>query len=158
MDKIANSVFLKHQHRLKMEKYSFDKDIHVFCMQAPVFPTDIEETHHRLQALVPYTPGRRYFGISCPDRTGAISYKAAVEEMIPGEAEKYRLESFVILKGDYICISLINYFKDVTAIGKAFEQLLTHPGIDLAGYCLEWFFNEKDVRCMVRLKGVSNLK
>jgi hypothetical protein len=30
--------------------------------------------------------------------------------------------------------------------------LLTQPNIDPNGYCLEWYLNGKDVRCMVRLK------
>jgi hypothetical protein len=135
-----------------MEKFHFDKDIRVFCMTARTFPDDIEETHHRLQAIVPNTSGRRYFGISRPGPDGVIVYKAAVEEMCEGEAEKYKCESFTILKGTYNYITIINYFKDIPSVGKAFAELLTDPEIDPNGYCLEWFFNEKDIRCMVRLK------
>ena len=44
-----------------------------------------------------------------------------------------------------------DYVKDITQIQKAFDQLLEHPAIDPEGYCVEWYFNDKDVTCMVRL-------
>lgn len=41
--------------------------------------------------------------------------------------------------------------KDLPAIGKAFEQLTALPGIDPAGYCVEWYESQKNVKCMVRM-------
>lgn len=41
--------------------------------------------------------------------------------------------------------------EDIQRIGNAFEKLLSQPGLDPEGYCVEWYFNDKDIRCMVRL-------
>jgi len=41
--------------------------------------------------------------------------------------------------------------KDLQSIGKAFHELISQPEIDPNGYCLEWYLNQSDVRCMVRL-------
>jgi hypothetical protein len=81
-----------------------------------------------------------------------IIYKAAVEEYSEGEAEKLHLERFILKKGNYISIDIINYMEDIPAIGKAFQELLKDPRIDPNGICAEWYLNEKDVKCMIRLK------
>ena len=44
-----------------------------------------------------------------------------------------------------------NYIIDITAIAKAFQLLIAYPGIDPEGYCIEWYLNENDVRCMIRI-------
>jgi hypothetical protein len=41
--------------------------------------------------------------------------------------------------------------KDIPAIGNTFQELLETPGIDPNGYCVEWYINDKDVICMIRL-------
>ena len=80
-------------------------------------------------------------------------YRAAAEEMHAGEAELSNCETLLILKGQYITIDIADYANDIQAIGEAFRVLLAHPGIDHEdGYCVEWYRNDKDVRCMVRLK------
>jgi hypothetical protein len=42
--------------------------------------------------------------------------------------------------------------KDVFSMGKAFDELISHPAIDPQGCCVEWYLTQNDVRCMVRLK------
>jgi hypothetical protein len=42
--------------------------------------------------------------------------------------------------------------KDIQSIERAFKRLLSYPGIDPQAYCVEWYLDGKDVRCMVRLK------
>jgi hypothetical protein len=134
-----------------MEKFTLDNPIKVLCVTASSFPDGIMAAHNKLHALVPNAGNRRYFGISRPEK-GQIIYKAAAEERNPGEGEQLNCESFVIAGGEYVSVTIIDFMKDVQAIGKAFQQLTSQPDIDPDGYCVEWYVNEKDVKCMVKLK------
>lgn len=132
-----------------MEIKNIDTDIKVFCVTATSFPEGILEAHQKLHAMFPFSLDRRYFGISRPEKT-VIVYKAAVEEL-ENETGSYDCESFVIEKGNYICVTILNYSTDIQSIGKAFEKLTSYPNIDPMGYCIEWYYNDKDVKCMIRL-------
>ncbi len=133
-----------------METITLNHDLKVFYTTAASFPDGIMDAYNKLHTLIPPSSGRIYYGLSRPEN-GIIVYKAAVEESYPGEAEKFNLDTMVIKKGNYISITLNDWVKDTTEIGRIFTTLLHHPGIDPEGYCVEWYFNEKDVKCMVRL-------
>ncbi len=49
-------------------------------------------------------------------------------------------------------ITINDYAKDIMSIDRAFKELLALPDLDPQGYCVEWYYNEKDVKCMIRLK------
>jgi predicted transcriptional regulator YdeE len=127
-----------------------DKDIEVFCITADSFPDGILDVHQRLHAMIPFTIDRRYFGISRPEK-GVIVYKAAAEKLEKDEAEKLNCESFTIEKGKYICLTILNYVEDLQSISKAFDRLISRSDIDPNGYCVEWYYTDKDVKCMIRL-------
>ena len=134
-----------------MDTCTLEKDIKVFCMTAKSFPDHVMEVHQKMHSMVPYTTNRRYFGISYPEN-GTITYKSAAEEINPGEAEKYNCEPFTIKAGKYTCAIIKDFRKDISSIGKTFQELLSNPDIDPQGYCLEWYLGQNDVQCMVRLK------
>jgi predicted transcriptional regulator YdeE len=133
-----------------METLIMDKDICVFYITATSFPEGIMGAHEKLHALVPFTANRKYFGISRPENGGKIVYKAAAEELQAGEAKKINLKTMVIPQGTYKCISIKNYVNDPLSIKMAFEKILQQPDLDPNGYCVEWYLNEKDVKCMIR--------
>ncbi|WP_018341505.1 hypothetical protein [Cytophaga aurantiaca] len=134
-----------------MENYFLEKDIVVFYLVANAFPDGVLAAHQKLHKLIPYSDKRKYFGISNPDNTGTIIYRAAAEELTDGEAIKLKLETLVLKKGTYTSIVIENYQKEISDIGKAFDTLLLNKNIDPHGYCVEWYLNDTDVRCMVRL-------
>jgi hypothetical protein len=134
-----------------METFRIENEIKVLCITAESFPDGIEAAFSTLNKKVPISDKRTQFGISRPDK-GVITYKAAAEEIIDGEAESLGLERFVVRKGEYICELIPDFMDNIPSIGKTFQKLLKHPEIDPEGYCLEWYLNEKDVRCMVKLK------
>lgn len=134
-----------------MEQFYLEQDIHVCCITATSFPEGIMDAHEQLHALIPFSKERRYFGISRPDHQGTIIYKAAAEVLQPDEKEPAGCEPFVIPGGRYISSTIINYPGHLEAISKTFRELLSVPGIDPNGYCVEWYLGEKDMRCMVRL-------
>lgn len=88
---------------------------------------------------------------------GKIIYKAAAEELIAGELAEHDLEKLTIPAGDYHCIFISDFMKNIAAIGEAFDQLIQLPDIDPEGYCVEWYVSDKDVRCMVRFRRTLDL-
>jgi len=137
--------------KFSMEQFTLDKDINVFYIMAKSFPDGIKEAHETLHSLVPFAVGRRFFGISRPEK-GVITYKAAAEEMYDGEAEKLNLQTFIIKSGEYTFEKIFDFHKNLNSFDETFKKLLTHPDIDAKGYCVEWYLNDKDVICMVRLE------
>jgi hypothetical protein len=135
-----------------MEKIRIEKDINVFYVTAKSFPEGIQEAHQKLHSLIPFSNDRKYFGISRPEQGSGIIYRAAAEELEQGEAERLKLETLVLKKGDYMSITIKDYAKDIMSIDRAFKELLALPDLDPKGYCVEWYYHGKDVRCMIRLK------
>ncbi|GAL85805.1 putative transcription activator [Sporocytophaga myxococcoides] len=135
-----------------MEKIRMEKEIKVFYVTAKSFPEGIQEAHQKLHSLIPFSNDRKYFGISRPEQGSGIIYRAAAEELEQGEAERFRLETLVLKKGDYMSITIKDYAKDIMSIDRAFKELLALPDLDPQGYCVEWYDQGKDVKCMIRLK------
>ena len=134
-----------------METVNLDDDIRVLYFSATSFPDGIKEAHEKLHSIIPFTNDRKYFGISRPEN-GDVKYKAAAEELNEGEAKSFNLETLILKKGRYISLTVHDFMKDISAIDKAFKKLLSHPGLDPQGYCVEWYLNNKDVKCMIRLE------
>ena len=128
----------------------FNQDIKVRYVTATSFPGGVMEAHKKLHQLVPSCPDKKYFGLSRPEN-GAIIYRAAAED--PGFVETAGLEDDIIVlkKGRYVSITINDFMKDIPGIEKAFKELLSHPGLDPNGYCVEWYINDTDVKCMIRL-------
>ncbi len=138
-----------------METVSIDKDITVFYITAASFPDGVLDAHRTLHSKIPFTTARRYFGLSRPEpeKNGEIVYRAAAEEIHPGEGAAHGCQTMVIRKGRYHSISLKNYAEDITSISRAFDEILALPDIDPNGYCVEWYTNDKDMQCIVRIAG-----
>ena len=134
-----------------METIILKNEIKVFYVTADSFPDGIMASWEKLHSLIPSPSERKFFGISRPEN-GAIKYMAAAEELSADEAEKLGCKPFVITEGRYISITIKDYIKDLPNIGKTFEILLSNPDIDPDGYCIEWYIENKDVICMVKLK------
>ena len=135
-----------------MEQVNFVNDIKVFCVTADSFPDGVIACWQKLHSFFAAPKERTYYGISFGEKNGNIIYKAATKEEYDGEAEKYGCEIFIIKKGTYIGETIKDFMKDIPAIGRTFNNLLAHPGINKNGYCLEIYLNEKDVQCLVKLK------
>jgi predicted transcriptional regulator YdeE len=135
-----------------METYQLEQDVHVFCKAATSFPDGILEAHQSLHRLVSFSPQRKYYGISWMDKNGEFVYKAAAEELTPGELSKHNLDPFTIHKGEYVYLDIKNFRDNIPAIGQAFDELKSDKRIDPQGVAVEWYLNDTDVRCMIRLK------
>lgn len=135
-----------------MENVQISNDITVYCITATSYPEGVLEAHQQLHALVPFSPQRHYFGISCPNQKGIIIYKSAATELVVGDLSTHGLSPFIIPKGYYACITIQDFRKNIADIGTAFQNILHSQQIDPQGFCLEWYQGQNDVRCMVRLR------
>jgi len=133
-----------------METITINHDIRVLYVTATSFPDGIMDAYKKLHALFPVPEIRKYYGISRPE-SGVIVYKSAAEELYPGEAQKLNCNALILKSGKYIVSTIKDYMKDIQEIGRTFQELLAHPGLDPEGYCVEWYFNNKDVQCMIRI-------
>ena len=136
---------------MNIETIIIDKDIKVFYIAAASFPDGVMAAFDKLYKIAPPSEHRIYYGISRPENGGGIQYKAAAEEMYEGEAAQNGCDKLVLRKGKYLCTTIKDFMKDLPAVGQAFQTLIAQPGIDPTGYCIEEYFNDTDVRCMVRL-------
>jgi hypothetical protein len=135
-----------------METITLEHDIEVFYVQADSFPMGIQAAFEKLTALLGDMTGRHLYGISRPEGGHGIVYRAAVAAKTPGEGATYGLDSFIVRKGTYISEILEHYKQHLLDVSPTFDRLLHRPDIDPQGYCLEDYFNDTDIRCMVPLK------
>lgn len=136
-----------------MELFNLTNNIDVVFLFAKKFPEDVPAAYEKLKSLLPANADRRYFGISFPDHTGQIQYKAAAEILDTDTNFNAALQKFTIEKGNFAAQYIVNHFKDSNCIGDCFQKLIKHPKIDPKGYCLEYYknYDDLDVHCMVRL-------
>ena len=135
-----------------MEPFSFDKDVEVLAVEAESFPNDIQKAHESLHAMLPAITDRRTFGISWGSPTGEIRYLAAADIMDSSERTLPGTKTFTIKKGPYHSVLIHDFMNNISAIGQSFNQLLKTEKLDPQGYCLEWYLDDKDVRCMVLVR------
>lgn len=132
-----------------MENYSVLENLQIYTIRAKSFPEDIGEVHHRLHKLLPPNLHRNYFGISRPEN-GKIIYKAGAEVFDNENIDLEILEPFTIQSGTYISILIKDFRNNLSQIDTAFKNLTSQKNIDPNGYCIESYFNSKDVRCMIK--------
>lgn len=132
-----------------MSTYKLDNDIYTICVRAHSFPEGIMDAFERLKILVPDTADRTLYGISRPEN-GNIIYRAAASAG-KGEAEEAGAEKFTIRAGNYITETPVDWEIHKERIGDTFQHLLTYPGIDPNGACIEWYKPNGELVCMVRL-------
>ena len=133
-----------------MKIHTIEKDIKVVCLTAETFPEGIMAVHEKLHSMLPYSPGREYYGISWSNAKSGIIYKAA-SNILKEEETELGLELFTLKKGKYICETIKDYQQNIPAIKATFAKLLADPRIAPDGFCLEAKMIEKDLWCMVKL-------
>jgi len=135
-----------------MDSFTFQHDIKTFCVNAVSFPDGVEAAFRELESILPPHDNRHFYGISWRTNDGNIVYKAAGEVLDSDEDFMYPdLETFTIKNGPYNSFYIPDFRNHLEDIPKAFELLLQQHEVDPQGYCLEWYINDKDVKCMVPL-------
>jgi hypothetical protein len=132
-----------------MEPYTITNDITVFGIEVPQFPSGIDEVFDKLVKKLPGGFNRSFYGV-CEMKNGVYVYKAAAEEIIAGEAEKYNCERFTIEKGKYLTVPLKDWRKKTDKIKDIFQQLMTDGRVNKSKPSVEWYKNEAEMLCMVK--------
>jgi predicted transcriptional regulator YdeE len=139
-----------------MEPYYITHDIRLCCFSASSFPDGVMEAFKKLHTKVPNQNGRRLFGISWPDGKGSMVYKAAIEEISPGETEELGAETYTLKKGEYLSLTVHNFMDDISSIGKAFRVLVDAPGVHPNTIGVEEYLCGTEVRCMVPMMAITS--
>ncbi|MGQ2983225.1 hypothetical protein [Flavobacterium sp.] len=134
-----------------METIHLDNDITIMYIQAVSFPEGLPKAYEKLHALLPFGEERKFISLSCMDANQSIIYRAGAEALHENEATEFGLPTLELKKGRYLSITIRNFMEDTLMIGQAFQTLMQDPRIDPEGYCVEWYFNDPDVHCMIRL-------
>lgn len=140
-----------------METIYIKEDKRIVCITARSFPSGISDAFYTLENLHPSICERPFYGIVFEQRPGKTIYKAGVEEQYKGEGDSFGCETFVISKGQYLGETIHNYMLRTDHIPNAFQKLLADPRLDSEFPCLEWYKNDKEVICLVKMKQDNRL-
>lgn len=134
-----------------MENYQLKKDINVFGFEVKTFPNGIGEAFDALVKMIPEGFGRDYYGITFRDSENKLVYLATALETEQGEAEKYKCDRYTIKKGDYVTETVWDWRKKTDLIKYVFERLFHSVQGTPTGPCVEWYKDDNEMLCMVRL-------
>lgn len=112
-----------------MYQFNFNENKRLMYVSAKSFPEDIFQAHQLLHSIVIEKENRDYYGISFPDKTGKIQYRAAVTENFKGESAILGLNNYLLKKGKYNYITIPQSKDEISEIEKAFKILLFNPKI-----------------------------
>ncbi len=144
-------VILTIKQSLQMNSYHIAEDIKLFTVTATKFPEGVQAAFEQLHSLTSIYDAIAYYGISYANANGGIIYKAAVALKdsttdIPG------IETYFLQAGEYRGMEILNFREHIADIGKTFQELIQHPDINKNGCCIEVYYNDTDVRCMVKIE------
>ena len=134
-----------------MENYKLKNDINVFGFEVKTFPNGISDAFDSLVKKIPEGFGRDYYGITFRNPENKMVYVATAVEKEQGEAEKYQCDRYTIKKGDYITETLWDWRKKTDLIKYVFERLFHVAQGNPTGPCVEWYKDDNEMVCMVRL-------
>ena len=134
-----------------METYVFKNDVTAFGFQVKAFPAGIGEAFDALIAMVPEGLNRSYYGLSYMTEGGNVVYIAAVEEKTRGEAEKNNCERYTIEKGTYATVTVTDWRQKTDTIKDVFHEMMQEKNIDHSKPCVEWYKNDDEMLCMLKL-------
>lgn len=133
-----------------MEIIKIKENISAFGFRVNTFPDGIKDAFDNLMNLVPDGIDRTYYGISYMSGDEVV-YHAAVQELNPGEAEKYNCERYTIQRGEYTADRVHQWMKKVHTIKDIFGAML-HDDCPVEDRpAIEWYLNDDEMICMIRI-------
>jgi hypothetical protein len=133
-----------------METIKIKENISAFGFRVHTFPNGIKDAFDTLMNLVPDGIDRTYYGISYMNGDEVV-YHAAVQELNPGEAERYNCERYTIQKGEYKADRVHQWMKKVHTIKDIFEDMLKDDCPLEDRPAIEWYLNDDEMICMIRV-------
>lgn len=133
-----------------MERYNLPDDLRVFGVRVRTFPDGISEAFDGLAKMIPDGIERAYYGISICTKDG-ILYSAAALETYIGEGDKYNCETYLIPGGEYLTVTIRDWYKNLGSIKDVFDSMLRDERVDRAAPCIEWYKTMEEMLCMVKM-------
>jgi hypothetical protein len=134
-----------------METFEITEDIHIACLEVSTFPQGIKPAFDQLGKTLPPNDNRHWYSISyCVG--DKLVYKAAANEIEPGEATKFGYEPFTIPKGTYLCVTLTDWMGKEQTIGPTFDKMLKDPRADKNFPAVEIYTSDKEMKCLIKVK------
>ncbi|MEP6735707.1 MAG: hypothetical protein ABJA70_09325 [Chryseolinea sp.] len=137
-----------------MEKVKIKQNINTWGWTVTTFPNGISDSFDKLLAMVPDGIERTFYGISYMEG-GKIVYNATIEERYAGEAETYNCKRYTIDKGDYVAATVKDWRHQLHTIKDVFTEMVRQAP-DLNQPAIEWYKNNDEMVCMVRVTNDEN--
>ena len=131
-----------------MKEYTILKNIAVIGTRVKSFPNGIEAAFMDLMKKLPGGDKRIYYGIGECTATGIV-YIAAAEQKKEGEGRQYDLESYVIEKGNYLAVEILDWKPKTSSIKNVFEEMYKDERADRSKPSIEIYFDDKRMLCLV---------
>jgi hypothetical protein len=133
-----------------MKEIQLPEDIKLLLVKAKSFPDAVVQAYQELERAIVQPAGRSFYGISRGSEDGGVLYWAGVRPL--GDEERtLGLEQFTVRRGTYVAETLSNWRGKEHILGETFRKLYSDPRVDPMGSCVEWYRDNGDVTCMVRI-------
>jgi hypothetical protein len=131
-----------------METIRLNEPVNVIGFPVKTFPMGISEAFDKLTEMLGFN--RPYYGLSKMSSAGVMYIAAALKKSV-NEKSTFKLEEYTIPKGEYAVRIIKDWKRNLSAIPHVFGDLLKTEGIDDAVPCVEWYKNDDEMLCMVKL-------
>jgi predicted transcriptional regulator YdeE len=131
-----------------MDTIKLNGPVNVIGFRVKTFPMGISEAFDRLTDMLGFD--RPYYGLSQMSTDGVL-YIAAGLKKSANEKSTLKLEEYTIPKGEYAVRVIKDWRRNLSAIPHVFGDLLKTEGIDDSVPCVEWYKNDEEMLCMVKL-------
>ncbi len=134
-----------------MNNYHLNENITLYTITASSFPEGVVAAFEELYQHASPEDVSAYYGVSYANKSGEITYKAAMA-LKESVTNIPKLAIFILCAGEYRGEELLNFRAKIGTIGNTFQELIHQSDLDEHGCCVEMYYNDTDVRCMVRIK------
>ncbi|WP_416866405.1 MAG: hypothetical protein ACMVP2_01380 [Imperialibacter sp.] len=134
-----------------MEIIHIPHDIKVFGHQVNAFPNGVGDAFDAIVERVEGGFSRPFYGLSRMKGNDVI-YMAAAIEKFPEEGKQLGYEEYVIRKGNYAAITVTDWHSKLSALPGVFSELMKIEGLDPEHWAVEWYKDDDELVCMLRLK------
>jgi predicted transcriptional regulator YdeE len=134
-----------------MKTFDIDHDIPLIGTWVTTFPDGIGSAFDAIVEKLPGGFDRPFYGVSMMTTEG-ISYFAGALEKSDNESKVYQLERITIEKGRYAVEEVNGWLSKIESIKDVFMEMMQDPAVDLSKPCVEWYFNDDKMWCLVKIK------
>ena len=142
---------MKRNTRFNIKEYRIEADLVLFYEEA--FAEDATHAFVKLKEKLGTEKERKFYGITS-NVEGVLTFRAAVEEITPGEGDACHCPYFVIPAGKYLSVILDRKDLAVDA-NDAFDALRHHPLADDSEITIEFYKSVTKLVCLIKSRAIQ---